>query len=516
MLLPARTATEGHALAESARPTRAATLFVAPLAVLALLLHAWWAVRLLLAYPQPWPDEALFVDAAMHLQRTGVLGSDLYRETLPSLSRHFDLVPPLHPVLLAGVFAVFGAGLAAARWVSVAFGIAGLALAATIARRAGCGRVAALATAALTSVHLLYVRGAHVARMDVLALDGVLLAIAIALAIGARPPAPARVWLGLGGVCGLAVLAHPLGLVAVPASLVVIAAARTRDADAGRHVPWGARVGAMAVGFVLALVPWAIYVARDPSAFAAQMGQQLHRKSALALPRAVDLFLEQWPLPHVVTLAVLGAGVLGLAALGRERAAARGLWLAQVMVIAAAVSSGEGWYAAYVMPLTALGLVRAVQWVRAPDNATALAGAAATLLVAAFAVTGVVPLTALALAPRSESPAHAYATWCDSIAAAIPYGSEVLVDCIPAPNFGLPQDAYRLRFFRPQRFAVSPDVERASLQAADYFVTGPLLDDLALAQWLRAHGRHVATVKHGDLEAVVFRNRREPTPATRP
>src|SRR5207249_1183337 len=104
---------------------------------LALALFAWHAWALRFADPPPWPDEALLADPAAQLTRTGVLGTTLFRESIPSTLHHYFLYPPLYLLLVAGVFALWGPSLLAMRMTSVALAALVLALTYVIARRAG-------------------------------------------------------------------------------------------------------------------------------------------------------------------------------------------------------------------------------------------------------------------------------------------------------------------------------------------------------------------------------------------
>lgn len=92
-------------------------------------------------------DEGWIISASAKLAETGVFGSGLFR-SFYGADHHYYFNLPLHHLLLAGVFKVFGTGVLQARLVSVFFGVAALALTYALGRRVG-GPMAGIVSAAL-------------------------------------------------------------------------------------------------------------------------------------------------------------------------------------------------------------------------------------------------------------------------------------------------------------------------------------------------------------------------------
>ena len=73
----------------------------------------------------PTSDQGMFADPAVTLASQGYLGSrisDPDAATSPGILQHTYYMPPLHFVLLAGWFKIFGSGLISMRWLSAIFG----------------------------------------------------------------------------------------------------------------------------------------------------------------------------------------------------------------------------------------------------------------------------------------------------------------------------------------------------------------------------------------------------------
>jgi 4-amino-4-deoxy-L-arabinose transferase-like glycosyltransferase len=181
--------------------------------------------------------------------------------------RHAFGFMPLHSALVGGVFRATGPGLFAARLVSLAVALAVLALTWFLGARLlspGAGAVAvlllALAPLQATVAHLkLGVPLADLARLvryDLTAgFFGLAALSVLAPSLELRAAPAPRVFGAAGALLGLAALAHPNGLLFVPA---LLAAARL---SYGRAV-WRAASLPLAAGLAACLVPWAIWVAR--------------------------------------------------------------------------------------------------------------------------------------------------------------------------------------------------------------------------------------------------------------
>ena len=477
----------------AARPSsRGSTLAFAGALGAALLAgwSAWTYVtsvrRLLLVYPAPWPDEALFADVAIRWLRHGVFGTDLYREFLPGIDAHYFLTPPLYSVLLAGVFAVAGVGLVPLRLASVAAGLGAAAALYGMARRTGLARWAALVPPSLLALDAVFLRGSLIGRMDALTLALVLAAFWLALdpaeeSAGAGRGARLR-WGLLGLVAGAAIVSHPLGLLALAALLRwVPGLALPRAGPGAQATARGATpLPLFAVGVGIALLPWAVYAMLDPHNFATQMGQQLLRKSRPDfLGVCLPMHLRQWGVGGAWVAAALVAGLAGLSIAALRNRALRWLVIAQAALLTVTLTSCEQWYGFYTLPLTFLGLVHGARGT-AGRGATAWAVRVIFVVIAGgFTLLNVSRVAAL----RAHAFEFDYSRWCHATEAAVPQGSTVLMESIPTPYFGLlGRSDLKLRLYPPRGFDVPVSVLEQGLDRVEVVIVGRASENAAVSQ----------------------------------
>src|SRR5579872_799893 len=168
---------------------------------------AFYAHALFLQYPPVWPDEALYSNPAIELLRHGTFGTTLFEGILPGVARHTYLQPPLYGLCLWAVFKVWGVGIVLARLVSTLAAVAVLLLTYKVGLQSGLNRWLALLPVSMLAVDTVFLRSALIARMDMLALGFILLA----LYLGVDPASPdgfpgKRRSFFVGIVCGLAAL----------------------------------------------------------------------------------------------------------------------------------------------------------------------------------------------------------------------------------------------------------------------------------------------------------------------
>jgi hypothetical protein len=149
-----------------------------------------------------------------------------------------------------------------------------------------------------------------------------------------------------------------------------------------------------------------------------------------------------------------------------------------------------------------------VAFVDAPGRWPPLIGAACAALAGVLALSGIVPLSFLSSARHQAGLGIvSYPAWCRQLEQAIPAGSTVLLDCIPAPNFGFTPGRNQLRFLRPGGFSVDPAAQRAALEAIGCVVAGRTIADPVLAAWVKARGRPVVELGTGEYYVRVIRLR---------
>ena len=444
----------------------------------ALLAGAGYVASLLLFDPVAWPDEALFSAPAVALLRHGHLGTDPMAPYLPGIATRTYWVPPLYFVLLALVFAVAGAGLAAMRAFTAVTAAAALAATWSLGRKAGLDRAAACVAPALLAVDGVFLRGARVGRMDMLALALTLAALERALALRATGLRRDGVLAGL--FAGLATITHPLGAVA-PAALA-LQLLWTPQGERRRDLGW------LVSGLAGPLVAWGLYVLRDPASFAAQYGAQLARKSgrdpwSLAFfARSLDLSFSQYRDASTPAAVVPGRAAAWLWALGTvglawgawRRPAVRLLLAAHLLAAVVTLASAEMWYPLFVLPTAALGVgvLFARGLVALPARPAALAALAA--LCACFAGQNLAREEALRVRCTDPGAATDYRAWSAGVGALLPRGATVFVGVFPDVTPGLLGRAdLRFRTFVPEGLPVPPGAVRRGFDEAGYVVVGP-------------------------------------------
>jgi Dolichyl-phosphate-mannose-protein mannosyltransferase len=461
------------------------------------------ATSLFLSYPAPWPDEALFADVAMHLLRQGALGTDLYQGFLPGLSTHYDLTPPLYPLFLSGVFRVAGFGLVPLRMASLLVGVGVLILLRDIARRSGMSPWLALVPPALLALDGVFLRGSLIGRMDMLTLALVLLAFRLQMALPTERASASndrRRSFVTGMFCGLAILSHPMGSVAIVATtlaMAVVTAGRLlRRSRSTGIAPTGAaptlRFGFVLLGLGLCLLPWALYVLRDPHSFVEQFGRQLLRKSARDFWKVcLPMSLQQWGVGGSAVIAIWSAGFIGLVVAAFRDTRLRILALGQFGLFALALPSCELWYGLYLTPLTCLGVGYGVAGLGTRGVRQRVIGIAFAILAGSFTLQNA---EHLARAGRLATN-RAYAPWCAAISRHIPEGATVLLDGLPTPYFGLAdRSTLGLRLYPPEGFRVPAARSAQALDSVDIVIAGPSFANAAVRERVEQRRRTAVVV----------------------
>lgn len=205
-------------------------------------------------------DEGWIISAAARLAQDGVFGTELFRGFYGAEDRYYFNLP-LHHLVLAGVFDLFGVGVAQARAVSFVFGLAVLLLTFALGRRAGGPAVGLGAAALLVLLRLnlapfsgltLTDLGA-MARYDLAALPYALGAL---LLLSRRPSEPGPLAAATAGLLtGLAALTQFIGaFFLLPILLFLL----TLSLPAARRLVLAA---ALVLGALLPFLPYAAFVA---------------------------------------------------------------------------------------------------------------------------------------------------------------------------------------------------------------------------------------------------------------
>jgi len=222
----------------------------------------------------PTNDEGVFSDPAVSLATEGRLSSSMMDEIgrdFQGVTRHIYYMPPLHFVLLAGWYKVWGVSLWATRLLSAAFGL-GLISAWLMVFRPIYGRSCVYFPLALALDGNFIIPSAR-GRMDMECACLGLAAIALYLTFRER-----RFVLAMLGATSLIVasgLAHPNGIFyLVDLLLITVWLDRQR---------WSWKVGGIALlPFVIGGVAWGAYILQDPADFVRQFTANAHTMNRLS------------------------------------------------------------------------------------------------------------------------------------------------------------------------------------------------------------------------------------------
>jgi 4-amino-4-deoxy-L-arabinose transferase-like glycosyltransferase len=210
----------------------------------------------------PTPDEGMFADPAGTLATEGYLGSkiaDPHWAISPGVVRHTYYMPPLHFVLLAGWYKIFGFGIFSTRWLSALFGVGWL-LAWYRLFLPSYGRRALWFVLAL-AVDGTFILASASGRMDMECAAFGFGALAVYLTLRSRNFERAVLWSWT--LIALSGLTHPNGILyAIDLLLITFWLDRSR---------WSWRTAMRALlPLALAGLAWGLYILRDPADFLQQ------------------------------------------------------------------------------------------------------------------------------------------------------------------------------------------------------------------------------------------------------
>ena len=445
------------------------------------------AKTLIFSYPPIWSDEACFASPAISLLRSGTLATEVLEGVLPGIGQRTYWQPPLYFLYIAAVFRFTGPGLLPLRLASLAIAPLVLGLAYLLALRAGLSRWLSLLAVALIAIDPLFLRGALIGRMDMLALALILLSLWLATQVFYGEVGPSRS-LFAGLASGLAALTHPMGVVALASITVAyLCSPKTRKV---RLLVF------LFLGVLLTFLPWVGYILLDPRGFIAQMGLQFGKIARLSPGTVLShliVYMAQYygvlggmMVGGLLILPVWIGGFAGIAhsirlakrpEIGHARQCLLLLCLCQGLFFALAMWARDIWYVLYFIPITALGLILLVANGLAslsPGPARTCCASLLMLLIAGYVYTSVNHTKRLEYLENEQYQSGTeYDSWCALISREIPHGARVFLSVIPDPYFGLlGRSDLRLREFVPPGVPVSYAAYSSFLLQADYIVVG--------------------------------------------
>ncbi len=310
--------------------------------------------------------------------------------------------------------------------------------------------------------------------MDALCAAFVLLCAACYLQALRRADRPAAYSLA-GLFAGLALLTHPLGIVAALAVVAHMAWRRRRFAE----------FGAVLAPFFLCLLGWVVYIEQDVGSFRAQMGAQAARRALYAEPPFWFWFFNSKL--HVWTLAILLGGGAWAAAQGRRFRDADFIVLLGFVTLVAATYGRLSFYFLYFVPLFCVALALCLH-----STSTAAKRGAGWGLALALGIE---------LAGLGRDAWHArhadYSRLASVVRAAVPPGQSVFLGySYLSPYFAL-YGRNPLRVAAPVPLPPGYSRDRV-VEGCDYIAVPSPLIDTGLRHWI-AGKKPVATAADGAL-----------------
>lgn len=336
----------------------------------ALIAFVYLALALAMVFTRaPWCDEGWFASPAKNLAEHGFMGTTVYdvpEAMCPRFERFTYWTSPLHFVVQAAVYRVFGFGLIPLRLISVAAGALLVLATFVIGRAVLAEKGLALLAAAFVGLDNLVTLGAADGRMDLLAAALGLAGIAVYLRLREERLGVAT-FTAHALVCASG-LTHPNGILPLAVLLgfqLALDRKRLRARDALLA----------AIPYAIGGAAWGAYILEDPHAFSAQFRASLAGRLSGPgdFPRAlVAEVRERWlatfgfsetalPWTRVRILVPLTylAGALGAGAVGRREPNLRRLALAtalELFLLAFLVGNKTSAYLVHPIPLLALTL----------------------------------------------------------------------------------------------------------------------------------------------------------------
>lgn len=212
-----------------------------------------------------WSNEAWLANPAITLIHKGYLGTTILESKgtwLEGIDRHTYWIPPLHPLVQALWYRLFGFSLLTLRWLSITAGAVLLLAWYSIVSRLAESRGIALLSIAITATDARFLIFAELGRPD--ALSAALGALGLAVYLHWRERFLLRAILAGNALAAASCLTHPCGVL-YAAGLLLLAIYFDR-----RRIGWRA-LACIGLPYIAALSAWGAYILQAPSQFKAQI-----------------------------------------------------------------------------------------------------------------------------------------------------------------------------------------------------------------------------------------------------
>lgn len=349
---------------------------------------------------RPGVDEGFFANPAVNLLRRGFMGTTTIETAgtdVESMKRHTYWVMPLHLILQAGWYRVFGFSLFSMRSISILFGLAALVAWYAITKSLSDDSWLALLACALVGSDFLFVSIASSGRMDMMSASLGFASYAAYLSLRRR--SLTRAVLASQSLTVLSGLTHPVGGTLAFFGLLFLTLYFDRARLAWKHL------AVALIPYAAGALGWGFYIAREPASFVSQFKNNATMNNRMGgFGNPFRALLDELTVRHAtafglgahspghggaiylkaLVLAAYAAAILGVIlvpALRRHRGFRALLLLTLIYFLVLALLDGQKmtYNLVYIVPLYAALLAVFLRWCWATRSAAARALAALCL-----------------------------------------------------------------------------------------------------------------------------------------
>lgn len=419
---------------------------------------------LFLRDPPIWPDEAIYMDTARTLLKTGRLATGIFGNTIPGLEQHAYWYPPLYFYLLALWMKVFGPHIEAARALSFLLALFSLAGVGILLHKLFRNPYLTFLGILMISLDGWFSRAARVGRMDMF--NFFFLVTTILLFVVAERRAKRLLYLITGIAAGIGVLIHPLFFIApvtIGIYLFLIRGSLKEKLSA---------VFLIGSPVVISLFLWFLSMREAFGLFLLQYQLQIIRKEGIRNPFVLQLFSEDayWRIALILYVVIICA----LAVLAAKYKRRMDFFIVLGFIISSIVliSSKEMWYVFYFQPFITLAVLSILHlyWDKKKE---VFWGTLAIMLVIFF----VNIHSFFSLGSLIGSEKYNYDFFGKKIVEQLPEQTKIFVATIPDPYFYFRKHT-KLTVFEFPTVPVSQNAYKKLLDSVDFLILNMLPDKI--------------------------------------
>lgn len=313
------------------------------------------SARLFFLKDQPvWPDEAIYTDTANNILQKGVFATNIFNGAIAGLERHAYWYPPLYFYLEAGWGSVFGFGIESVRSLSLLFGVGSVFIMFLLCLKLFRSPISASIGSLLLSTDLAFGRAARIGRMDMMNFFLILLALYISILADKGDQGDKRnkgILLIISGfVAGLAVVTHPLGVIApLTVFLYLVINNFGKKRMIKKIILFSLPVAVLGIG-------WLISMSGGWDIFLNQYKLQMVRKAPMT-PYPIMLFNSLQSYRVLFSVYVVGVASLFFKIIMKRRKQDIFILIGMIVSTGMLLWGKEMWYLLYFQPFISLGLL---------------------------------------------------------------------------------------------------------------------------------------------------------------